>query len=371
MRNSGSSIPMCTCVPKISSDCASSAMSAFTPMYRSSGVISCVTHEENGCVPAAATRSPLFATCEITEWRSFTSSALAAEGVLHTFVPTSTIDWCSSGFTCSRMMRSPSRISWMYDFSSRVSGSIIWYSSSIPIVSEGAFIALPVRDGRSSRLEHVRRNIRATAGGDVEQRGSPESRHAPFHVRAVAHERRGVEHPIEDPELAIDHRWIGLCRERDAILHDVRLLPRGREPRLPLGVGGLPAEHDPLAAVFIVRLEYESFPAVANEARQVDLLAIENGMPVFYHASPRHVHPDRRRLLHAEQASISFIAQYGETRLLVQQLAREGVDHAHGVVAHRADHRPVDATPLHELVDQHALVDERDLEIPRAQRAIS
>src|SRR6185437_6383570 len=58
MRKSRSSIPMWTCVPKMSSCWARSCRSCLTPMYRSSGVISCVIQLENGCVPSAAILSP-------------------------------------------------------------------------------------------------------------------------------------------------------------------------------------------------------------------------------------------------------------------------------------------------------------------------
>ena len=55
-------------------------------------------------------------------------------GVRQTFVPTSTIDWCSSGFTSPSSTCSPLRISVMYDRSSRVCGSMIANSSSMPRV---------------------------------------------------------------------------------------------------------------------------------------------------------------------------------------------------------------------------------------------
>ncbi len=52
--------------------------------------------------------------------------------------------------------------------------------------------------------------------------------------------------------------------QRDAILHDIWLLARGREPRLPLSVRRLPAEHDPLAAVLVVGLEHEPIAMLAR-----------------------------------------------------------------------------------------------------------
>ena len=46
---------------------------------------------------AAAITSPFFPASRITCPRRRTSSALASAGVRQTFVPISTMDWCSSG----------------------------------------------------------------------------------------------------------------------------------------------------------------------------------------------------------------------------------------------------------------------------------
>ena len=51
-------------------------------MYRSSGVISWVSHDENGWVPAAAMTRPLLPASSITVPRRRTSSARASAGVL-------------------------------------------------------------------------------------------------------------------------------------------------------------------------------------------------------------------------------------------------------------------------------------------------
>jgi hypothetical protein len=55
-------------------------------------VISWVSHDEKGCVPAAAIFSPLRDASIITVPRNRTSSARTSVGVRHTFVPISTID---------------------------------------------------------------------------------------------------------------------------------------------------------------------------------------------------------------------------------------------------------------------------------------
>jgi hypothetical protein len=80
---------------------------------------------EKGCVPAAAILSPLRPANSITLRRSSMSCARTSCGVWQTLVPTSTMDWWSSGFTWPSTNRSSSRICVMYDCSSRVTGSII------------------------------------------------------------------------------------------------------------------------------------------------------------------------------------------------------------------------------------------------------
>jgi multidrug efflux pump subunit AcrA (membrane-fusion protein) len=55
-------------------------------------------------VPAEAITSPPFSAISITPPRSRTSSSRTSAGVRQTRVPTSTIDWCSSGFTSPRIM---------------------------------------------------------------------------------------------------------------------------------------------------------------------------------------------------------------------------------------------------------------------------
>src|SRR5262245_3177773 len=55
-----------------------------------------------------------------------------------TWVPSSTTDWCSSGLSRPWICAwPPAKISLMWERSSRVSGSITWNSSSIPIVKLG------------------------------------------------------------------------------------------------------------------------------------------------------------------------------------------------------------------------------------------
>src|ERR1035441_4285323 len=65
---------------------------------------------------------------------------------LQTWVPTSMTAWCISALARELVDKiALGRISdWMCDRRSSVSGSIVWYSSSIPILRLGRFICLPL-----------------------------------------------------------------------------------------------------------------------------------------------------------------------------------------------------------------------------------
>ena len=75
-------------------------------------------------------------------------SARASAMSRHTPVPTSITDWCISDLTFSFSTRLPWAISsvWMCERRSNVSGSTVWYSSSMPMVNEG-FVDPPLSIG--------------------------------------------------------------------------------------------------------------------------------------------------------------------------------------------------------------------------------
>src|SRR5689334_2708923 len=135
----------------------------------------------------------------------------------------------------------------MYDWSSRVCGSMIWYSSSTPIVRDGGFIvgstrkvyvtcrdwghrdwglgreAITAEENSSVRmasrpspqspvpspesplpwLHQKGWHRRPAARRHIEQRRGREPGEVPFHVLTVAHERRRVEHAIHDLHGAV------------------------------------------------------------------------------------------------------------------------------------------------------------------------
>src|SRR4051812_25685867 len=125
----------------------------------------------------------------------------------------------------------------------------------MPSVSEGAFMKLSCV-GTAFRDEGW--CLTAAPGRHVEQRRRSEPGETAVDVTAVRDVRRGVHHPIDDRHLAVDEARVRLDRQRDALLHDVRLGERRRNGTLPLAIADLPAEDDALAAVFVVGLEDEA-----------------------------------------------------------------------------------------------------------------
>src|SRR5437868_10586969 len=71
--------------------------------------------------------------------RSLTTSFLASLMLAQTRVPTSTTDWCISALTrsCNRSLPFSIISAWICERRSRVTGSTVWYSSSIPMVKVG------------------------------------------------------------------------------------------------------------------------------------------------------------------------------------------------------------------------------------------
>src|SRR5678816_2581473 len=176
----------------------------------------------------------------------------------------------------------------MYDWSSRVCGSMIWYSSSTPIVRDGGFIVgstemvyltarrqtaanrrrqtadgrLQRADGHDSsafchlptavyrlrlsavcrriysplslpRLHEKRRHRRPATRSDVQQRRGRESGEVAFHILTVAHERGRVEHTIDDLHRAVYQTRVRLVRNPNPLLDDVRRRERARNGLFP------------------------------------------------------------------------------------------------------------------------------------------
>src|SRR5262245_17278851 len=108
---------------------------------------------EKGWVPAAAMRSPFSRARTARLVRSDRTSRRAASMSAQTEVPSSTTGWCSSGLAFPSRRRSAEwKISATCERSSRVTGSMTWNSSSMPMLREGAFMGMASpRGGRAAQ----------------------------------------------------------------------------------------------------------------------------------------------------------------------------------------------------------------------------
>src|SRR2546428_131485 len=141
IRRSRSGMPTCTCIPKMRSSRMTSCSSSSRTLYRSCSVTCCSCQCEKGCVPADARRSPCGSRWAASVPRRRVISSRASVTLSQIFVPASMTDCIISGFTCSpRVGRAAARSVSLCDFS-WPSASMIWNSSSMPIVRRGTSIA--------------------------------------------------------------------------------------------------------------------------------------------------------------------------------------------------------------------------------------
>jgi hypothetical protein len=173
-------------------------------------------------------------------------------------------------------------------------------------------------------------------------------------------ERRGIDDTLRDVQCAIRKGRIRFGRQRHAFLHDVRIVERGADRFLPGLRGDVPAEHDALAAVFVVGLQDQLLAVRLDPGKQVDLLAARDGPAFLDDPRPGNVRVDHFPLCRREEVRVPFIAECGQAGLLVQQFAAERVDHADGAVTHRLDDGVVEATAFDEFGDEHTFVNEID-----------
>src|SRR5215207_8139361 len=135
-------------------------------------------------------------------------SARASAMLAQTPVPTSTCDWIISGLTCSpRSIRPCSRIWTMCDFSSRVCGSTIWNSSSMPRVNFSGVIAFSPGPNVTAPPRGPRRALIRSA------------RQLPFEERAVFFHQPLKPDPDAAPRVAVDDLRVAddvAPRDRDA-----------------------------------------------------------------------------------------------------------------------------------------------------------
>ena len=254
--------------------------------------------------------------------------------------------------------------------SSRVSGSMIWYSSSMPMVRLGAFI-VRLRAGMHERAVIGRRGpthppIRREWLGTADRARDLTVRSTTnvgtvLPPPAVTLSSAAVESRVRQPSIAAPSgrtarcRSSGRCRCSRAIGPGRVRLARDRRPAparysgsaravrtaaCPARLVHGPAQHDARPAVVVVRLEHQPV-AVSGDRRAPGRSRPSRARSC--RSSTTRVHgmcvAIACRSAGREQPGVALVRQHRQARLLVQHLAAERVHHADGAVPHRPDHR--------------------------------
>src|SRR3989441_6255478 len=100
-----------------------------------------------------------------------------------------------------------------------------------------------------------RRTLPPPARRDVDERGGREPRQTAFCVCSVTSEWIGVQDAVSVGDAPVHQARERLARDRNPLLHDVRLGQRCTHRTLPRRVVHFPAEHNALPPLLIIRLE--------------------------------------------------------------------------------------------------------------------
>src|SRR4029453_104111 len=98
-----------------------------------------------------------------------------------------------------------------------------------------------------------------------------------------------------------------------------------RDRAVPTRFARVPPEGDTGASVFIVRFDDESLAVVSQMRNEVDRHTVTSDPSLAHERRPRHVLPNDRSFVVAEQARPSLVREHGKERFLVRDLAAKAV----------------------------------------------
>src|SRR5262249_7382085 len=147
------------------------------------------------------------------------------------------------------------------------------------------------------------------------------------------------------------------------------LVDRFLDRAVPGALGRFPAQRHAGAAVLVVRLDDEAIAVLADVRDQIDVAAVAADGPLADHRRPREVPADERALAGVERGGAPLVAEPGEERLFVRDLAAQRVRDADGPPLVRLDQRAALVGAGDDVVDEDATIDEIDGPAARRQHA--
>src|SRR5262249_36931885 len=127
----------------------------------------------------------------------------------------------------------------------------------------------------------------------------------------------------------------------------------------------------PFAAILVVWFENELLAVFSNIGYQVNYLVMIASTTMFNETCPGDMGIDGFSFFGGEEAGVAFVAQDSQAGFLVQDLAAERIDHAYRPIAYCAHNRLIEATPFDKFTDQHALIDQGNVEITGDEASIA
>src|SRR5579859_6834364 len=149
-------------------------------------------------------------------------------------------------------------------------------------------------DGGAAARRHVDERLGGEAGETA--------------VYAVATEDKGggVLDAVMDLYAAIEQAGVWLTGHGDTLLYDEGRRERCGDGGIPGGGVRLPAEDDPLAAVFVVRLEHQALTVRTDEWDEIHLGAGVGGVALLDAAGPGDVRGDGVGFFGAEEEGVAL-----------------------------------------------------------------
>ena len=208
------------------------------------------------------------------------------------------------------------------------------------------------------------------ARGDVGQSGRAEARQEAGDAPAEQVRREVDQHVALDDAVGLADRE-GLAADRDPLLGDpaaLGLAQRPRDRRVPRALVGLPAERHAGAAVLVVRLEHEALAVRRRYSadRSSAVAVVPSSRTTRVHGTCAAI---GSQIVGVEQVAVAVVGQHREERLLVRDLAAQLLATQTAPRAVGVDQRAALVGPRHDVVDEHAAVDQIDRHAVGDQRA--
>jgi len=174
--------------------------------------------------------------------------------------------------------------------------------------------------------------------------------------------RREVDQHVAIIDCAVGlHPRKNFAANGDALLNDPAALRGGDgffDDGVPLGLAGFPAERDAAPPVFVTGFQHQVLSLATDEIEEFDGHALMRSACVGHDTCPGNVIADEFTFVEGKKSVVTLVSEHREERLDMRDFAAEVVGHAGGVCSDRIDQWFAFSGTGHDVVDEHAAIDE-------------